>query len=114
MSLRIAENLALPTEAITKTFALLAQRRKGKTYTASVMAEEMVRASLPWVALDPTGAWWGLRAGRDGEKQGGLRVYVFGGDHGDLPLERTAGKQIADLVVEHPGHYVLDFSHFES
>jgi DNA helicase HerA-like ATPase len=31
-----------------------------------------------------------------------------------VPLERTAGKQIADLVVEHPGYYVLDFSHFES
>jgi hypothetical protein len=113
MSLRIAENLALPTEAITKTFALLAQRRKGKTYTASVMAEEMVDAKLPWVALDPTGAWWGLRSSADG-KSAGLPVYVFGGDHGDLPLERAAGALIADVVVDHPGWYVLDFSHFES
>jgi Helicase HerA-like C-terminal len=113
MSLRIAKNLQLPTEAITKTFALLAQRRKGKTYTASVMAEEMVDAKLPWVALDPTGAWWGLRSSADG-KSAGLPVYVFGGDHGDLPLERTAGALIADVVVDHPGWYVLDFSHFES
>ncbi len=113
MSLRIAENLALPTEAITKTFALLAQRRKGKTYTASVMAEEMVDDKLPWVALDPTGAWWGLRSSADG-KSAGLPVYVFGGDHGDLPLERTAGALIADVVVDHPAWYVLDFSHFES
>jgi hypothetical protein len=112
MSLRIAENLALPAEAITKTFALLAQRRKGKTYTASVMAEEMVAGKLPWVALDPTGAWWGLRSSADG-KSAGLPVYVFGGDHGDLPLERTAGALIADVVVDHPAWYVLDFSHFE-
>ncbi len=74
MSLRIAKNLSLPTEAITKTFALLAQRRKGKTYAASVMAEEMVDDKLPWVALDPTGAWWGLRSSADG-KSAGLPVY---------------------------------------
>jgi hypothetical protein len=113
MSLRIAKNLELPTEAITKTFAVLAQRRKGKTYAASVMAEEMVDDKLPWVALDPTGAWWGLRSSADG-KSAGLPVYVFGGDHGDLPLERTTGTLIADVVVDHPGWYVLDFSHFES
>ncbi len=40
--------------------------------------------------------------------------YVFGGDHGDLPLERAAGALIADVVVDHPAWYVLDFSHFES
>jgi DNA helicase HerA-like ATPase len=61
--LKIARDLALPTSAATQTFAILAQRRKGKTYTASVIAEEMVGAGMPWVALDPTGAWWGLRAG---------------------------------------------------
>lgn len=113
MSLEISKDLSLPDDAVTQTFAILAQRRKGKTYTANVMAEEMVKAGIPWVALDPTGAWWGLRSSADGKKAG-LPVYVFGGDHGDLPLERTAGKMIADLVVEHPGWYVLDFSHFES
>lgn len=111
--LKISPDLTLPANAVTKTFAIIAQRRKGKTYTASVMAEEMVAATIPWVALDPTGAWWGLRSSADGKKAG-LPVYVFGGDHGDLPLERTAGKVIADLVVDHPGWYILDFSHFES
>lgn len=113
MSLKISSDLSLPIDAATQTFAIIAQRRKGKTYTANVMAEEMVAAGIPWVALDPTGAWWGLRSSVNG-KSAGLPVYVFGGDHGDLPLERTAGKMIADLVVEHPGWYVLDFSHFES
>lgn len=111
--MNIANGLNLPSDSVTKTFAIIAQRRKGKTYTANVMAEEMVDAGIPWVALDPTGAWWGLRSSASG-KSPGLPVYVFGGDHGDLPLERTSGKMIADLVVEHPGWYVLDFSHFES
>lgn len=113
-ALRIGEGLSLDLDAVTKTFAILAQRRKGKTYTASVIAEELVKAGQPWVALDPTGAWWGLRAGADGSTKGGLPVYVFGGQHGDLPLERTAGKVIADLVVDEPRHYVLDLSAFDS
>ncbi len=111
--LHIARGLKLPVESITQTFAILAQRRKGKTYTASVIAEEMVAAGLSFVALDPTGAWWGLRASADGKREG-LPVTILGGDHGDVPLERTAGALIADLVVDEPGWYVLDLSHFDS
>jgi uncharacterized protein len=113
MKLQLAEGLALPLDFATKTAAILAQRRKGKTYTASVIAEEMVAAKQPFVALDPTGAWWGLRAGADGKSEG-LPVVVLGGQHGDVPLERTGGRLIADLVVEAPGYYVIDFSLFES
>lgn len=111
--LKISKDLSLPIDFVTKTCAILAQRRKGKTYTASVLAEEMVAAGSPFVALDPTGAWWGLRASADGSRAG-LPVIVLGGRHGDLPLERTAGKFVADLVVEQPSFYVIDFSAFES
>jgi hypothetical protein len=111
--LKISKDLALPWDAITQTFSILAMRRIGKTYTASVMAEEFVAASLPFVALDPTGAWWGLRATADGKAEG-LPVIIIGGEHGDVPLEATAGKVIADLVVDHPGCYVVDMSATES
>lgn len=111
--LRIAAGLGLPLDFATKTAAILAQRRKGKTYAASVIAEEMVAAKQPFVALDPTGAWWGLRAAADGKSEG-LPVIVLGGQHGDVPLDRTAGRLIADLVVDEPGYYVIDFSLFES
>jgi hypothetical protein len=107
--LHLAAGLTLSLDYVTKTAAVLAQRRKGKTYTASVIAEELVRAKLPFVALDPTGAWWGLRASADG-KSAGLPVVVIGGQHGDLPLERGAGRFVADLVLDHPGYYVLDLS----
>lgn len=113
MSLKISKDLSLPPDAITQTFSILAQRRVGKTYTASVMAEEFVANSLPFVALDPTGAWWGLRSSADGKSEG-LPVVIIGGDHGDVPLEPTAGKVIADLVVDHPGYYVIDLSATES
>jgi hypothetical protein len=111
--LKISKTLSLPDDYVTKTLAILAKRRVGKTYTASVLAEEMVAAKIPWVALDPTGAWWGLRSSADGKKPG-LPVVIIGGGHGDLPLERGAGKFIADLVVDHPGWYVIDLSLFES
>lgn len=103
----------LPLEFVTKTTAILAQRRKGKTYTASVIAEELVASQQPFVALDPTGAWWGLLASGNG-RDPGLPVVVLGGQHGHVPLERTGGHLVADLVVDHPGYYVIDFSLFES
>jgi hypothetical protein len=109
----ISKEVSLADDIVTKTVAILAQRRKGKTYTASVIAEEMVVAKVPFVVLDPTGAWWGLRSSADGKKPG-LPVVILGGQHGDLPLERGAGKFIADLVLDHPGWYVIDFSLFES
>lgn len=44
--IRLAEGLTIPLDAVTKTFGILAQRRKGKTYTASVMAEELLDTYL--------------------------------------------------------------------
>ena len=112
-TLHIGRGLTLPLGAVTLTFGILAKRRVGKTYTASVMAEEFADAGIPFVALDPTGAWWGLRSSATG-KRGGIPVIILGGAHGDVPLERTGGKLVADLVVDHPGFYVLDLESFES
>ncbi|HEX8144761.1 MAG TPA: helicase HerA-like domain-containing protein [Pyrinomonadaceae bacterium] len=109
--LRIADNLLLPVEAVTQTFAILAKRGVGKTYTASVLTEEMLKARLRVVVADPIGVWWGLRASADGKHEG-LPVVVFGGDHGDVPLEATTGATIADLVVEESLPAVLDLSRF--
>lgn len=111
--LRISDTLALPIDAVTQAIAILARRGAGKTYTASVLVEEVVKARQPVVVLDPTGAWWGLRSSADGEKAG-LPVVILGGEHGDVPLEASAGKVIADLVIDHPGAYVIDLSGFES
>lgn len=55
-TLRISEQLALPADFATKSAAILAQRRKGKSYTAAVIAEECVATEIPFVILDPTGA----------------------------------------------------------
>lgn len=109
--LHISSDLSLPKEAVTQTFAILAKRGVGKTYTASVMAEEMLKASLQVVVVDPIGVWWGLRASADGKHEG-LEIIVMGGEHGDVPLESTGGELVADFVVEHGRSVVLDLSSF--
>lgn len=113
MALKIARGMTLPTDAVTQTFGIIARRGRGKTYTASVMAEEMIRERLPFVVLDPLGAWWGLRSSADGQRPG-LSVVILGGEHGDIPLESTGGRAVADFVVANPGHYILDMSGFDS
>jgi hypothetical protein len=99
-SLRIAPGLTLDADYVGGgTFALLAKKGAGKTYTGRVICEEFWKAKVPFVALDPMDAWWGLRSSADGEGEG-IPVAIFGGPHGDAPLERTGGKLMADLVVD--------------
>jgi uncharacterized protein len=105
--------LTLPLDAITQSIALLAVRRAGKSNAAAVIAEEMYRAGLPWVAVDPKGDWWGLRSSADGTGPG-LPIPIFGGLHGDMPLMPEAGHLIAELIVEENLTCVLDVSEFAS
>lgn len=110
-NLKISDSVSLPREAITQTFGILAVRGAGKSNLARVMAEEMFAAKLPFVAIDPVGSWWGLRSARDGKKPG-IEIPIFGGRHGDVPLERTGGALVADLVVDNRLSCVLDVSEF--
>lgn len=100
-----------PDQAGGWTYGVLAKKGAGKTYTGRVMAEEMFAAGIQPVILDPTGAWWGLRASADGESDG-LSIPIFGGDQGDAPLEQTAGRLMADLAVDEGLAMVLDLSAF--
>ena len=108
--LHIGDELSLPLDAVTQTFAILGIRGSGKTNTAVVMFEEMVKQGDQCVVLDPTDAWYGVRSSHDG-KSPGLEVYVFGGEHGDLPLEGTHGAQMADFVIESGASVVFSLRH---
>lgn len=94
---------------MTQTFGILAVRGAGKSNAAAVMAEGMFAAGLPFVVIDPVGSWYGLRSSADG-KAAGLPVAIFGGRHGDVPLEKTGGQLLADLVVDQRLTCVLDLS----
>jgi uncharacterized protein len=76
-----------------------------------VLVEELLKAGLHAVVVDPIGVWWGLRTSADG-KRPGLPIVILGGDHGDVPLDVAAGQVIADLIVDERISAVLDLAHF--
>ncbi len=92
-------SIKIPVSSATKTFAVLAKKGAGKTYTGCVMAEEFFKAGVPFVVLDPIDVWWGLRFAKNGMDKG-LPIVVFGLDHADVPIDRKMGKQIAEAIVK--------------
>lgn len=111
--LNLSKTLKLPTSAVTETFGILGARGSGKSNTGVVLAEEFYKAGIPWVAIDPKGDWFGIRASAS-SKGPGLSVPVFGGLHGDVPLEPRSGKMVAELIVAENLSAVIDVSDFES
>jgi hypothetical protein len=59
LKLHIGKNFSLPLDFVTQSQAILAKKRVGKSYTASVQAEELLKAGQQICVIDPTGAWWG-------------------------------------------------------
>lgn len=110
--LKVAKNLTLPLDAVTKTISILAMRGMGKSYAASVMAEQMLKAGAQVVIVDLLGVFWGLRSSEDG-RHDGLPIPIFGGDHADVPLDASSGKTVADLVVNERLSVVLDLSRMQ-
>jgi hypothetical protein len=109
-ALHLAPGLSLDPDYVGGgTFGVIAKRGAGKSYLGRVLAEEFWQAGVPFVVLDPMGMWWGLRASADG-KDIGIPVAIFGGDHGDAPLERTGGALLADLIVDEGLSAILDMS----
>lgn len=108
--IRMSDDFAFPLEEfVTSTQAVLAKKRSGKSYAAQVQAEDLLAAGQQIVVLDPTGAWWGLRSSADGSAPG-YAITIFGGDHGDVALEPTAGRDMAGAIVAEGFSAVLDLS----
>lgn len=111
--LTLSPTLSLPLDAVTETTAILGIRGSGKTTTATVFAEELLRASQQVVIIDPVDVWWGLKSSADG-KAPGFPVVILGGKHGDLPLQATDGATVADFIVDEGASVILAVRHFES
>lgn len=110
-TLNISSTLSLPLELVTSSNAILGKKGSGKTSAAIVVFEEMFAAGVPVVSVDPKGDHYGIRSSADG-KGPGLPVPVLGGQHGDVPLEPTAGAVVADLILDQRLSCVLDVSEF--
>lgn len=110
-TLHVGRGVEWPLKLAAQAIGVLGMRGSGKSSLGRVYAEELFASKIPFVVFDPIGNWYGIRAGRDGRPGGGISVPIFGGDHGDLPLDRASGQKIADLVLERKLSCVLDLSH---
>jgi hypothetical protein len=108
-TLQLSADLALPLDAVTQTFAILARKGSGKTFTLRLLLERLFKAGQQIVDVDPKGDHWGVRSSADG-KGSGIGCLILGGEHGDLPLEPGSGELVAKLVVEERVSAVLDLS----
>lgn len=89
----------IPTAALDDRLAFVGTSGSGKTYSAGTAVERLLAAKARTVIVDPLGVWWGLRLLPDGKTPSPWGVVIFGGEHGDLPLNEHAGKIIGETVA---------------
>jgi hypothetical protein len=112
-TLKLADHLALPAdEAVTQKYGFIGRSGSGKSYASMKLAELFLGAGAQIIALDWVGIWWSLRLAAGGKAPGFEHVYIFGGEHADVPLEPTSGALMADLIVDKHISVVLDVMHF--
>nr|WP_246701114.1 DUF87 domain-containing protein [Rhodopseudomonas sp. BR0C11] len=86
---------------MTQHVAFLGKTGSGKTSTAKLAIEQIVRddAGSRVCVLDTVKSdWWGLTSSADGRRPG-LPFYILGGPRGHVPLHDSAGKAIGELVA---------------
>lgn len=110
---KISDDFALATSAITQKFAWIGTSGGGKSYAATEFAESLWDAGGQFIVLDPVGIWYGLRLDKSGKKPSHINIPVFGGLHGDVPLEPGSGALIADLIIDRDICAIIDVSQFE-
>jgi uncharacterized protein len=86
----------LPEDAVTRTFGIFGMKDSGKTNTGRVLVEGIVATGGHVIVFDPVGVWWGATRAGEGP---GIPGVVIGGEHGDVPLEETGARLIAELAL---------------
>lgn len=99
----------LPDAYLEEDIAVLGRKGGGKTYTSKGIVERLLDMQRRVLILDPLGVWAGLRTAADG-KGPGYPVAIFGGVHGDLPLELAAAVPMAEVIASNNVPAVLDIS----
>lgn len=89
----------IPTAALDDRLGFTGTSGSGKTYAAGTAVERLLDSGARVVIVDPLDVWWGLRLQGDGKKPSRFSLPIFGGAHGDLPLNEGAGKLIGETVT---------------
>lgn len=110
----LGTTLALPNELAGRRSAIFGISGSGKSNTATVCIEGLLRNGEQVVVIDPKGEGWGLLSLADGSPSG-LDVIVFGEPNGHIDaLDESHGPQLARFVVESGRSMVLSLLGFDS
>ena len=104
--LRISEDLQLRLDDVVGKFiAILGIRGSGKTNTAAVLLEELLRFNFPLTIVDIDGEYWGLK-----EK---YEILVVGkSENVDVEIDVEHAEQIAEVSISKNVPVILDVSGF--
>ena len=101
-------NHGIPQEALDSHVGILGITGSGKSNLAKTVVEDLDSRNKRVCVIDPTGTWYGLRLHADGKTPSGHQFVIFGGQHGDLPLEAEHGEAIARAVGTTSTPVILD------
>lgn len=101
----------IPDEALDDRLGIVGTAGSGKTYAAGTAVERILDRGGRVVIPDPLGVWYGLRLLANG-KPSPHKVVIFGGPHGDLPINEHAGALIGEAVAGMAESAIVDLSGF--
>lgn len=99
----------LPAVVLEGDIAILGRKGGGKTVTGKGLVEELLELKQRVIVLDVLGVWAGLRTSADGRRPG-YPVAIFGGEHGDLPLDPGGAAPLAQVLATENLPAVIDLS----
>ena len=107
--IEISDDLAVDAvEYASRANAILGIRDSGKTYTATLIAEQLFGCGIPFFAFDPIGRWRFLRSPGTGLDAAGFPVVVLGGRAPDLPLSPEDAPRTIRAAMQSGVSMVID------
>lgn len=104
----------IPDAALDDRLGWIGTSGSGKTYNAGKGVERLLSSGARVVIVDPLGVWWGLRLLADGKTPSPFNVVIFGGPHGDLPLNEHVGQLIGETAATMGESCIVDLSELGS
>lgn len=102
----------IPTAALDDRLGIVGTAGAGKTYAASGAVERVLSRKGRVIIPDPLGVWYGLRLMPDGVTPSPFKVVIFGGPHGDLPINEHVGALVGETVAGMAESAIIDLSEF--